>query len=321
LEGKRQEFLGKIPILLVAPSTTIASPERISKAGGNQMIEKMPFGKTGHQSSRTIFGSVSLGRVSQSEADPVLDLLWEFGVNHIDTAPKYGDSELRVGHWMKKYRDQFFLATKTNERTYRDAKNQFQRSLERLQVDSVDLLQFHNLTDVVEREIIMGPGGALEFLIEAKEKGLTRYIGITGHGLHAPKFHRQTLERFAFDSVLLPCNYLLMQDPNYAAEFQELLSYCGEHQIAVQTIKSIAQGYWGNKTRSRDTWYEPLTDAEAIAQNVHWVMSIPGIFLNTVGDLRELTKVLKAADCFANCPSEEEMNEIVEKQNMRTLFS
>jgi aryl-alcohol dehydrogenase-like predicted oxidoreductase len=285
------------------------------------MIEKMPFGKTGHQSSRTIFGSVSLGRVSQSEADPVLDLLREFGVNHIDTAPKYGDAELRVGHWMKKYRDQFFLATKTNEQTYQGAKNQFQRSLERLQVDSVDLLQFHNLTDVVEREIIMGPGGALEFLIEAKEKGLTRYIGITGHGLHAPKFHRQTLERFAFDSVLLPCNYLLMQDPNYAAGFEELLSYCRKHQIAVQTIKSIARGYWGNKTWSRHTWYEPLTDEQAIAQNVHWVMSIPGIFLNTVGDLRELPKVLQAADCFEKRPPEEEMNELVEKPNMQMLFS
>ena len=285
------------------------------------MIEKMPFGQTGHHSSRAIFGSVSLGRVGQSDADPILDLLWQYGVNHIDTAPKYGDAELRVGHWMKRYRDQFFLATKTNERTYQDAKNQFQRSLDRLQVDSVDLLQFHNLTDVVEREIIMGPGGALEFLIEAKQKGLTRFIGVTGHGLHAPKFHRQTLERFAFDSVLLPCNYLLMQDPKYAAEFQELLSYCQKHQIAVQTIKSIARGYWGNKTWSRHTWYEPLTDEQAITNNVHWVMSIPGIFLNTVGDLRELPKVLAAADTFEHRPSEQDMQEIVEKEHMQTLFS
>ena len=157
------------------------------------MIEKIPFGKTGHQSSRTIFGSVSIGRVSQSEADRVLDLLLEFGVNHIDTAPKYGEAELRLGPWMKKCRDQFFLATKTNERTYQDAKDQFQRSLDRLQVDHVDLLQFHNLTDIVAREIIMGPGGALEFLVEARQAGLTRFIGITGHGLDTPKFHRQTL--------------------------------------------------------------------------------------------------------------------------------
>ncbi|MGD8264499.1 MAG: aldo/keto reductase [Desulfobacterales bacterium] len=285
------------------------------------MIEKIPFGKTGHQSSRTIFGSVSLGGVSQSEADRALDLLWEFGVNHIDTAPKYGEAELRLGPWMKKYRDQFFLATKTNERTYQDAKDQFRRSLERLQVDSVDLLQFHNLTDVVEREIILGPGGAIEFLIEAKEKGLTKYIGITGHGLDTPRFHMQTLERFAFDSVLLPCNYLLMRDPNYAGAFQNLLSYCQERQIAVQTIKSIARGYWGNKKWSRSTWYEPLTDDGAITKNVHWVMGIPGIFLNTVGDLRELPKVLKAADMYEERPSDEEMNKLAEEMEMQMLFN
>lgn len=285
------------------------------------MIEKTPFGKTGHLSSRTIFGSVSLGGVSQSEADRALDLLWEYGVNHIDTAPKYGEAELRLGPWMKKYRDQFFLATKTNERTYQDAKDQFQRSLDRLQVDRVDLLQFHNLTDVVEREIIMGPGGALEFLVEAREEGLARFIGITGHGLDTPRFHRQTLERFAFDSVLLPCNYLLMQAPNYANEFERLISYCHERQIAVQTIKSIARGYWGDKNWSHSTWYEPLSDEAAIAKCVHWVLGMPGIFLNTVGDLQELPKVLKAADGFEKRPTEEEMHAIVEKMNMQTLFN
>ncbi len=285
------------------------------------MIEKMLFGKTGHMSSRTIFGSVSLGRVSQSEADRVLDLLWEFGVNHIDTAPKYGEAELRLGPWMKKYRDKFFLATKTNERTYQDAKEQFQRSLERLQVDSVDLLQFHNLTDVVEREIVMGPGGALEFLVEAKNEGLTRFIGITGHGFDSPRFHRQTLERFDFDSVLLPCNYLLMQDPKYADEFEQLISYCHTHEIAVQTIKSIARGYWGDKNWTRSTWYEPLSDEAAIDRCVHWVFGIPGIFLNTVGDVQELPKVLKAADNFKQRPTVEEMNAIVDKMNMQILFN
>ncbi len=284
------------------------------------MIEKIPFGKTGHHSSRAIFGSVSLGGASQSEADRALDLLWEFGVNHIDTAPKYGEAERRLGPWMKNYRDQFFLATKTNERSYQDAKDQFQRSLERLQVDSVDLLQFHNLTDVVEREIILGPGGAIEFLIEAREKGLTKYIGITGHGLYAPKFHRQTLERFAFDTVLLPCNYLLMREPSYANEFQKLLSYCQKRQIAVQTIKSIARGYWGNKKWNRSTWYEPLTNEDAITKNVHWVLGIPGIFLNTVGDLQELPKVLKAADIYEEGPPDEEMNRLVEEMKMQTLF-
>ena len=284
------------------------------------MIDKIPFGKTGHNSSRTIFGSVSLSEVSQQEADRVLDLLFEFGVNHIDTAPTYGEAELRLGPWMKRYRDQFFLATKTDEQTYLDAKEQFYRSLERLQVESVDLIQFHNLIDVVDRETIFGPGGALEFMIEAKTQGLTRYIGITGHGLDTPRFHLQTLERFEFDSVLLPCNYLLMQNPNYAAGFQKLLSYCHRHQIAVQTIKAIARGYWGNNKRSHRTWYEPLTDEEAIAANVDWVLGIPGIFLNTVGELQELPKVLKAASNYKQRPSEKHMSFVVEKMKMQTLF-
>jgi aryl-alcohol dehydrogenase-like predicted oxidoreductase len=262
-----------------------------------------------------------LGRASQSEADRVLDLLWQYGVNHIDTAPKYGEAELRLGPWMNKYRDQFFLATKTSERTYRDAKAQFQRSLNRLQVDSVDLLQFHNLTDVVEREIIMGPGGALEFLIEAKEKGLAKFIGITGHGLHAPKFHLQTLQRYPFDSVLLPCNYLLFQDQIYVADFENLIAYCREHKIAVQTIKAIARGYWGSKKWSRNTWYEPLTDEEAITHCVHWVLSIPDIFLNTVGDMQELPKVLKAAAGFVKRPSGEVMRQTVERMQMQPLFN
>jgi len=285
------------------------------------MIEKIPFGKTGHNSSRAIFGSAGLGTANQSEADRAIDTLLEFGINHIDTAPRYGDAELRVGAWMKRYRDQFFLATKTSERTYQGAKEQFHRSLDRLQVDHVDLLQLHNLTDVVDREIIMRPGGALEFLIEAKENGLTRFIGITGHGLDAPRLHRQTLERFAFDSVLLPCNYLLMQNRNYKGEFEKLTSYCHERQIAVQTIKSIARGYWGNRTRDRSTWYEPLTDEDAIAKCVHWVLSVPRIFQNTVGDLTELPKVLKAAASFKKCPSSAEMDEVVEKMNMETLFN
>ncbi len=288
--------------------------------GKFKMIDKISFGKTGHQSSRTIFGAVSLWEASQSEADRVLDLLWEFGVNHIDTAPSYGDSEQRLGPWMKKYRDQFFLATKTSEQTYQDSKDQFYRSLDRLQVDSVDLLQFHNLTDAITRETIFKPGGALEFLIEAKEQGLTRNIGITGHGLDTPRFHMQTLKRFAFDSVLLPCNYLLMQRPDYATEFQKLLSYCSEHQIAVQTIKAIARGYWGNNKRSHNTWYEPLSDEEAIAINVHWVLGIPEIFLNTVGDLQELRKMLKAASNFKQRPSEERMSNVVEDMKMLTLF-
>jgi len=284
-------------------------------------IQKQPFGKIGHTSTLAIFGSACLRQASQYEADEVLELLLKYGVNHIDTAPLYGDAELRLGPWMKHHRDQFFLATKTDKRTYSEAREQFHRSLERLQVDRVDLLQLHNLTDVVAREVIMGPGGALEYLIEARDKGLARFIGITGHGIQTPAMHRQSLDRFAFDSVLLPCNYLLMQNPYYAAGFDKLVSYCHERNIAVQTIKSIARGYWGNKKRSRVTWYDPLRDASSITKSVHWVLGISGVFLITVGAVQELPKVLAAAAGFQSPPPNEKMKAMVEKQGIEPLFN
>jgi aryl-alcohol dehydrogenase-like predicted oxidoreductase len=283
-------------------------------------ISKQCFGTTGHMSTRTIFGSVCLRRVGQDDADNILELLLKYGVNHIDTAPLYGDAELRLGPWMKHHRDQFFLATKTDKRTYQEAREQLYRSLDRLQVDRVDLLQMHNLTDVVYRETAMGPGGALEFLVEARDKGLTRFIGVSGHGIQAPKMLLENLKRFAFDTVLLPCNYLLMQNPYYSDSFDNLILYCREQNIAVQTIKSIARGLWGNKPRSHVTWYEPLTDEVSIIKSVHWVLGIAGIFLIAVGDIQELPKVLAAAANFESQPSIEEMEVVVAKQGMKPLF-
>lgn len=283
-------------------------------------INKMIFGRTGHSSTRAIFGSVCLKQVSQNEADRILDLLLNYGINHIDTAPLYGDAEIRIGAWMRHYREHFFLATKINKRTKHEAREQFYRSLDRLQVDRVDLLQLHNLTDVVEREYIMAPMGALEFLVEAKEEGLARFIGITGHGIEAPKMHRLSLERFEFDTVLLPCNYLLMQNQYYFTEFNALISYCRKHKIAIQTIKSIARGYWGSKHRSHVTWYEPLHDEEAITKSVHWVLGIPNIFLITVGDIQELSKVLSAAASFHLPPLDKEMLNLVKNLNFEPIF-
>jgi aryl-alcohol dehydrogenase-like predicted oxidoreductase len=283
-------------------------------------IDQQPFGQTGHLSSRAIFGSACLRRATQREADNALELLMAYGLNHIDTAPLYGDAELRIGPWMKRYRERFFLATKIDKRTYPEAREQFYRSLDRLQVDRVDLLQMHNLTDIVYRETVMAPGGALEFLAEARDKGLARFIGVTGHGIQAPKMHLQSLDRFAFDSVLVPCNYLLMRNPDYARDFNNLISYCHQHDIAVQTIKSIARGLWGNKPRSHVTWYEPLTDEAAIAKSVHWVLGLAGIFLITVGDLQELPKFLKAAASFQSSPTATEMNKVVEEMGAETIF-
>jgi aryl-alcohol dehydrogenase-like predicted oxidoreductase len=283
-------------------------------------ITAQPFGSTGHTSSRTIFGSFCLFKTSQAKADEVLELLLKYGVNHIDTAPAYGDAELHIGPWMQHHRKDFFLATKIDKRTYEDAREQFHQSLKRLQVDSVDLLQLHNLTDVVGREVVMGPGGALEFLVEAKESGLTRFVGITGHGILAPKMHSQTLARINFNSVLMPCNYPLMQNEDYAREFNDLISYCKQNNLAVQTIKSIARGYWGNKERNHITWYEPLSNQEAIDKFIHWVLGIPDVFLITAGDMQVLPKILGAAANLQDSPSDETMKKLVEKYSIKPIF-
>jgi predicted aldo/keto reductase-like oxidoreductase len=284
------------------------------------MIPKQTFGRTGHVSTRTLFGAAALGQVTQAEADKTLDLLLEYGVNHIDTAAGYGDSELRMGPWMGRHRQDFFLATKTQERTYQAAKEGFHQSLERLQVDSVDLIQLHFLVDPSEWETAMGPGGALEALIEAREQGLTRFIGVTGHGVTVAKMHQKALELFDFDSVLLPYNYIMMQNAEYAAEFEALLQLCAERNVAVQTIKSITRGPWGDKPQNRATWYEPLEEQADIDQAVHWTLRRPDIFLNTVGDIHLLPKVLDAASRFTETPEAAEMQTVAEKLEMTPLF-
>jgi aryl-alcohol dehydrogenase-like predicted oxidoreductase len=284
------------------------------------IIKSKRFGRTGHLSSRAIFGSASLSQASQDEANQVLELLLKYGINHIDTAPRYGEAEVRIGPWMKHHRDRFFLATKTDQRKYGETRDQFYRSLERLQTDHVDLLQIHNLTDVVHREIAMGPGGALEFLIEARDKRLTRFVGITGHGLQTPRMHRQSLDRFDFDTVLLPFNYVLMQDSGYATDFERLVTYCRERDIAVQTIKSIARGFWGEKPHDHNTWYEPVTDQQAIKKLVHWVLGWTDIFLITVGDIQELPKVLEGAANFESQPADEEMVRLVGEEGLEPVF-
>src|SRR3712207_3100440 len=216
------------------------------------MIPRAPFGATGHDSSRVIFGAAALARVSKGDADRALDVLLAHGVNHIDVAASYGDAELRIATWLRRNPGTFFVATKTEQRSYRAAREQIRRSLDRLGVDSVDLIQLHNLVDVIEWETALGADGALEAAIEAREEGLVRFIGVTGHGLSVPEMHRRSLERFSFDSVLLPYNYVQMQDERYAETFDALARVCAERNVALQTIKSLAYRRWaGRAARDR----------------------------------------------------------------------
>jgi aryl-alcohol dehydrogenase-like predicted oxidoreductase len=284
------------------------------------MIATQPFGRTGHDSTRAIFGAAAFSDVSQAEADRTLELLRRFGVNHIDTAASYGDSELRLGPWLAGHRADVFLATKTGERTYRAAYDQIRRSLERLRVDRVDLIQLHNLVDPGEWETALGPGGALEAAIAAREEGLVRFIGVTGHGTTVAAMHRRALERFDFDAVLLPYSHVMMHNPRYAAEFEDLADLCRERNVAMQTIKAITRAPWGDRPHTAATWYEPLRDQAAIDRAVHWVLGRPDVFLNTVGDIAVLPLVLDAADRFRGRPSEEAMEELARQQAMEPLF-
>jgi aryl-alcohol dehydrogenase-like predicted oxidoreductase len=284
------------------------------------MMPTETFGRTGHRSTRTIFGAAAFSDVTQAEADRTMELLLRFGVNHIDTAASYGDSELRLGPWIEQHRAGFFLATKTGERTSQAAYDQIHRSLERLRVDQVDLIQLHNLVDPAEWETALGPGGALEAAIRAREEGLVRFIGVTGHGTTVAAMHTRALERFDFDTVLLPYNYPMMQNPIYAADFEELLARCRERGVAVQTIKAITRAPWSDRPQTAATWYEPLRDLVAIDRAVHWVLGRPSVFLNTVGDIGVLPMVLDAADRFRGSPSDEAMRKIAEQQAMEPLF-
>ncbi len=284
-------------------------------------ISKKPFGPTDHLSTRTLFGAVALADVSREEADRALEILLEYGVNHIDTAASYGDSELRLRPWLERYRDHFFLATKSEERTYEGAWAELTRSLERLGVDSVDLWQMHFLVDPQEWEVAMGPGGALEAFVKARDEGLVRYLGVTGHGIDVARRHLRSLEFFDFNAVLLPYNVPMMQNERYAADFETLVQVCQEREVAVQTIKALAAGTWDqSREHAYDTWYKPLESQEVIDAAVWWVLQDERVFLNTVGDLDLLPRVLDAAARLDEAPSREDLEARLKELDLEPLF-
>lgn len=285
------------------------------------MIKQHTFGRTGHSSSRVLLGAAALWSVSQAEADATIELVLTYGINHVDVAASYGDAELRVGSWINRHGKSFFLATKTGERTRAKAREELHRSLERLQVDQVDLLQLHNLVDPQEWETALGEGGALEAAIEAREEGLVRFIGVTGHGLTVPLMHRRALERFDFDSVLLPYSYLMEQNETYKENFWNLVNVCRNRNVAVQTIKSLVRSPWGDKEQTRSTWYRPLEEQPDIDLAVHWLLGNEGLFLNSAGDVHLLPKVLDAADRFTEKPAEALMLDRMRELGMESLFT
>lgn len=283
-------------------------------------LPTLAFGRTGHESTRILFGAASLSDVTQEAADRTLEVLLENGVNHIDAAASYGEAELRIRPWMREHRKTFFLATKTGQRRKQEAREELERSLERLGVDQIDLWQLHNLADPIEWDVALSDGGALEAAVQAREEGLIRFIGVTGHGTQIAATHRRSLERFDFDSVLLPWNSLMARNAAYVENFEALTRTCAERNTAVQTIKSIALRPWGDRPHTRSVWYQPLEAQEDIDLAVSWVLGRPGIFLNTVGDVNLLPRVLDSAQRFEHAPSQEEMDGLIARTEAEPLF-
>ena len=284
-------------------------------------IAKRMFGRTGHESSRVIFGAAALKECDQGVADRTLDVLFEHGVNHIDVAPRYGEAELRVGAWMPMHRKDFFLATKTDRRDYEGAREQISRSLDRLQTDHVDLMQLHALINPDDWDQVFREDGALRAILEARDEGLVRFIGVTGHGWTIPTMHRRSLERFEFDSVLMPWNWQMKDHRSYGDDFQRTRAICRDRNVAVQTIKSIARGPWAaGAVQNRACWYQPLEDEADIRAAVHWVLADEDLFLNSVGDTDLLPLVLKIAAEDAEMPSVAAMEAMAERSGLSTIF-
>ena len=285
------------------------------------MIERIPFGNTGHLSTRALFGAAALGGMRQDKADSILEILLEFGVNHIDTAAAYGDSELRIAPWMKAHRQIFFLATKTGARDGSGARESLERSLQRLAVEQVDLIQLHNLVDADEQEAAFAPGGAVEALAKAREEGLVRFIGVTGHGTYAPVRHLESLRRFPFDSVLVPCNFAMLAQPQYASDFADLYATCRDRGVAFQAIKSIARRRWNESDdEKRFSWYRPIRNPDALRRAVGFVLSRPGLFLNTSSDATLLRPTLEAAAAVSDAPDDSAMQQDVTGLGIEPLF-
>jgi aryl-alcohol dehydrogenase-like predicted oxidoreductase len=283
-------------------------------------MEKRRFGRTGHLSTVAIFGAAALWEISQEDADKVMEQVIKAGINHIDIAPSYGQAEERVGPWMPRERDRFFLGCKTMERTRQGAWDEMGRSLKRLQTEVFDLYQCHAITTMEELDAVTMKGGALEAFVEARQRGLIKYIGITGHGVDAPRIYLEALRRFDFDSVLFPLNFVQFVNPEYRKYTEELISVCKARDVGTMVIKSITKGPWGEKQHTAATWYEPFDQMDEIQRAVDFALSFDITGLCTAGDTRILPLVLQACENFKPMSDADREDLIRSGQHFEPLF-
>lgn len=271
-------------------------------------LERRKLGRIDQESTVVIYGAASLGNVTQDQADESIQYALDMGINHFDTAASYGDAELRMGPWMPKIRKDIFLATKTGERQKEPAMRQIEQSLVRLQTDQVDLLQLHAVTSFEELDAVTAKGGALEAAIWAKEQGMVKHIGITGHGHIAPAVHLEALRRYSFETVLTPLNFILYQNPEYRRIFNELVEETTNQNTGLMVIKAVAKGEWAKDAeRNYATWYEPFDEQSITDRCVSFVLSHPGITgFASAGDIRLLPGIVEAAKRYRKMNEEEQ---------------
>ena len=256
------------------------------------------FGRTGHMSTIVIFGAFAVGQLNQREADETMELILAHGVNHIDVAPSYHEAWLRLGPWLERHRYDFFVGCKTQLRDRREAREELHRSLERLRIDTFDLFQFHAVTTMDELEQCFAPGGSLEAIVDARREGLTRYIGITSHGMEAPAVLMEALDRFDMDSILFPVNGRMWADGEYRRQPEAPLQKAAAKDVGSMAIKAVARGTWDGRPQRYHTWYEPLEDPQAVERALRFTLSQPVTGAISAGDARLLPAILDAAERF-----------------------
>jgi len=284
-------------------------------------METRRFGRTGHMSTIAVFGAAAFWQISQEDADKVMEQIIEAGINHLDVAPGYGQAEIRIGPWMPRERERFFLGCKTTERTKEGAWNELQVSLKRLQTGTFDLYQFHAITTMEELDAVTMKGGALEAFVEARREGLIKFIGITGHGANAPQIYLEALRRFDFDSVMFPLNFVQLANPEFRKYAEELIATCKAKDVGTLLIKTVTKGPWGERQHTATTWYEPFDKSDEIQRAVNFALSYDVTGLCTAGDTRVLPLVIKACENFSRLNNEEMEEMIKSGKQYEPLFA
>jgi aryl-alcohol dehydrogenase-like predicted oxidoreductase len=280
-------------------------------------MQRRRLGRTGQMSSMVAFGGAALARVSQEQADAAVSLALKCGVNHFDVAPSYGEAELRLAPWMRKHRSEVFLACKTQKRNKKEASEELHRSLKRLGVDRFDLYQLHALDDIRELDVVLSPNGAMEAILEARDAGLVRFIGITGH---RPPTQIEALKRFDFDSVMFPLNFVLRRHRRPENDFEPLIKLAIEKDVGRIAIKTVAKQPWKSKKHAYETWYEPFDEQEAIDRSLWFALTQDITSAVTPGDVRLLPKVLNSGQRFRKLDEAEQERLILSAEGLEPLF-